>query len=277
MAESIMRIKRFSGPERCFHLFLILTFLIQTATGFSRIYVTTYWGRLLVGFFGGYKAALSLHIQVGIVMTIGYLFHTLFVLKKVQWREFPGTLFGPDSLLPNLDDFRNFWQQVLYIFGRRPPPKFDRWTYWEKFDYWAVYWGMPLLAVTGLMTAYPLITSGIFPGWFLNIAALLHRAEAILAASYIFIVHFFIGHLRPFSFPMNEAMFSGSIPLEEAREEKPLWVARLKREGRLMRLQAKEPNPWFRLAYFMFGYAALFSGLYILVNGIFYSRFVSLH
>jgi hypothetical protein len=54
-------------------------------------------------------------------------------------------------------------------------------------------------------------------------------------------------------------------------------VARLMKEKRLLRLQAAEPNPWFRLAYFLFGYAALFSGLYLLVNGIIYSRFVSLH
>jgi cytochrome b subunit of formate dehydrogenase len=277
MAESIMRIKRFSGLDRGFHLFLILTFLIQTATGFSRVFVTTSWGQHMVTLFGGYKSALSLHIKVGIVMTIGYGIHTLYVLVKIQWQRFPESLFGPDSLLPNLDDFRNVGQQVLYFFGRRPPPRFDRWTYWEKFDYWAVYWGMPLLAVTGLMTAYPLITSRAFPGWFLNIAALLHRAEAILAASYIFIVHFFIGHLRPFSFPMNEAMFSGSIPMEEVREEKPLWLDRLRKEGRLLRMLSKEPTPWFRLAYFMFGYAALFSGLYLLVNGIVYSRFVTLH
>lgn len=272
-----MRIKRFSALERGFHLFLILTFLFQAATGFSRVFVTTYWGERLVALFGGYPSALSLHIQVGIVMTIGYLLHALYVLTKIRWRGFPGSLFGPDSLLPNLDDARNIAQQVLYFLGRGPPPRFDRWTYWEKFDYWAVYWGMPLLAITGLMTAYPLITSGMFPGWFLNVAALLHRAEAVLAASYIFIVHFFIGHLRPFSFPMNEAMFSGSIPLGEAREEKPKWVSRLKAEGRLIQVLAEEPTPWFRLAYFVFGYAALFAGTYLLVNGIVYSRFVTLH
>jgi hypothetical protein len=74
---------------------------------------------------------------------------------------------------------------------------------------------------------------GSLPGWTLNIAALLHRAEAILAVSYIFIVHFFIGRLRPTSFPMNQAMFSGSVVLEEAEAEKPAWVERLKKEGKL--------------------------------------------
>lgn len=277
MAESIIRIKRFNGLERFFHFFLILTFLIQTATGFGRVFVTTYWGERMVVFFGGYQAVTTLHIQVGIVMIIGFVIHTIYILTRIRWQNFLQSVFGPDSLVPNLNDARNIGQQMLYFIGRRPPPRFDRWTYWEKFDYWAVYWGMPLLAITGLMTAYPLVTSQYFPGWFLNIAALLHRAEAVLAAAYIFIVHFFIGHLRPYSFPMNEAMFSGSIPLEEAQEEKPLWVARLKENGRLPRVQSKAPMAWFRLVYFIFGYAAVFSGLYLLVNGIVYSRFVGLH
>ncbi|MDX9785548.1 MAG: cytochrome b/b6 domain-containing protein [Desulfobacterales bacterium] len=272
-----MRIKRFNSLERCFHFFLIVTFLIQTATGFSRVFVSTHWGERLIAFWGGYKAATTLHIWVGMVMIIGFVIHTFYILARIRWRNFSESVFGPDSLMPNLNDARNITQQVLYFFGLRPPPRFDRWTYWEKFDYWAVYWGMPLLAITGLMTAYPLMTSQVFPGWFLNIAALLHRAEAVLAVSYIFIVHFFIGHLRPFSFPMNEAMFSGSVPLEELQEEKPVWVARLENDGQLQQLRSNVPARWFRIAYFMFGYAALCVGIYLLVNGIIYSRFVSFH
>ena len=153
----------------------------------------------------------------------------------------------------------------------------DRWTYWEKFDYWAVYWGLPLLAVTGLMLMYPLTTSRILPGWALNVAAFLHRAEAILAASYIFVVHFFIGHLRPFSFPMNEAMFAGSIEMEEAIEERPAWVDRLREEGRLELLRAKPPARWYRGVYFVFGYAALTFGVYLLIGGISYVRHLRLH
>jgi len=101
----------------------------------------------------------------------------------------------------------------------------ERWTYWGKFDYWAVFWGLPLLAITGLMLIYPMVASRLVPGWALNVAALLHRAEAILAVAYIFIVHFFIGHLRPSSFPLNEGMFSGTVTLENAMEERsqPGW------------------------------------------------------
>jgi len=98
-----------------------------------------------------------------------------------------------------------------------------------------------------------------------------------LAASFIFVVHFFIGHIRPTSFPMNEAMFSGSVHLDEAIKEKPVWVERLKKEGKLERQQAKPPALWYRILYFIFGYTALGFGIYILVNGIIYGRYIELH
>lgn len=255
----------------------MVTFLIQCATGFSRLFFTTAWGKALGEAFGGYQASVNVHKVVGVVMIVGFLIHSVYLLTRINWRDFPKSVFGPDSLVPNLDDARNLLQGIRWFFGFGSRPAFDRWTYWEKFDYWAVYWGLPLLAVTGLMLMFPLATARLLPGWTLNIALLLHGAEAILAASYIFIVHFFIGHLRPTSFPMNEAMFAGSVPLEEALEEKPNWVARLRNENRLELVKTTPPARWYRVVYYIFGYVAVFCGFYLLINGIIYSTSVSLH
>ena len=271
------RIKRFSVIERLFHLLLMITFLLQTATGFSRLYITTSWGKKINAIFGGYDTSLLIHKWVGVVMMIGFVIHTVYLLTRINWRTPVKSIFGEDSLVPNLTDLKQFGQRILWFFGLGSSPRFNRWTYWEKFDYWAVYWGLPLLAITGVMLMYPLVTSRFLPGWSLNIAALLHRAEAILAVTYIFIVHFFIGHLRPSSFPMNEAMFSGSVPLKEAIEEKPAWVERLQNTGRLGEVSAVAPVLWYRVVYFVFGYAALIFGVYLLINGIMYARQISLH
>jgi cytochrome b subunit of formate dehydrogenase len=273
----ISRIKRFSIIDRVFHLFLMLTFIIQTATGFSRLFITTGWGKKLSYFFGGYETALLIHKFVGLLMMVGFVIHTLHLLKRIDWSNLKESIFGPDSLVPNQHDIKHLWQRILWFFGLGKPPKLNRWSYWEKFDYWAVYWGLPLLAITGLMTMYPLVTSRVLPGWSLNIAVLLHRAEAILAVAYIFIVHFFIGHLRPSSFPMNEAMFSGSVPLEEALEEKPAWVERLKAQGELAKSAATPPVAWYRIIYYVFGYAVLICGVYLLINAIIHSRYIALH
>ena len=271
------RIKRFSVIERLFHLFLMITFILQTATGFSRLYITTAWGKKISAGFGGYETSLLIHQWLGILMIIGFIIHSVYLLTRIEWRDPMRSIFGPDSLVPNFTDLQNLWQRIRWFFGLTPSPRFDRWTYWEKFDYWAVYWGLPLLGLTGVMLMYPLVTARILPGWALNVAALLHRAEAILAAAYIFIVHFFIGHLRPFSFPMNEAMFSGDVPLEEALEEKPAWVDRLRSEGNRAAVSEAGPELWYRVAYFIFGYAVLFFGIYLMINGIMYARQISLH
>jgi len=274
---STMRIKRFNTLDRVFHVSLMLTFLVQSATGFSRLFITTSWGKSMTDVFGGYETSYLIHQRVGVLMIAGFLLHLVYLFSKVNWREPKKSFFGPDSLVPNLEDARHVGQRLRWFLGLGPPPKLDRWAYWEKFDYWAVFWGLPLLAVTGLMLMYPLLASDLLPGWVLNIAVLLHRAEAILAVSYIFIVHFFIGHLRPFSFPMNEAMFAGSVSIEEAMEEKPRWVERLRGEGRLELAMAAKPAPWYRILYFVFGYAALFFGIYLLINGIIYSQNIRLH
>lgn len=270
------RIKRFSVIERLFHLLLMLTFLLQTATGFSRLYITTVWGKKINAIFGGYDGSLVVHKAVGVVMMVVFVIHTVYLLTQINWRAPLKSIFGEDSLVPNLSDLKHFGQRIRWFFGLGPPPRLNRWTYWEKFDYWAVYWGLPLLAITGLMLMYPLTTSRFLPGWALNIAALLHQAEAILAVTYIFIVHFFIGHLRPSSFPMNEAMFSGSVPLEEAMEEKPAWVERLQTAGNLGEVSATAPVLWYRVLYFVFGYAVLIFGVYLLINGIMYAGQVNL-
>ena len=274
---STTSIRRFNRVDRVFHLCLMLTFLIQTATGFSRLFITTAWGKGLNNVFGGYDTSLLIHQWVGVIMIVGFILHIAYLFSRIDWHNLGQSIFGPDSLVPNLHDFKHLWQRILWFFGLGPSPKLERWTYWEKFDYWAVFWGLPLLAVTGLMLMFPLASSRILPGWALNIAAFLHRAEAVLAVAYIFIVHFYIGHLRPSSFPMNEAMFSGGVELEEAMEEKPAWVERLRKEGRLELAEAPAPALWYRVVYFIFGYSALAFGLYLLINGIVYSRYAVVH
>jgi len=271
------RIKRFSVTDRLFHLFLMLTFIIQTATGFGRLFITTGWGKQLSAVFGGYENALLIHKWVGALMMIGFVIHTVYLLTRVDWKNPIQSIFGPDSLVPNLQDFKDFGQRIKWLFGLGPRPALNRWTYWEKFDYWAVYWGLPLLAITGLMLMVPLLTSRFLPGWSLNIAVLLHRAEAILAVTYIFIVHFFVGHLRPTSFPMNEAMFSGNVSIDEAEEEKPAWVDRLRKQGKLETAGAEAPVSWYRAIYFVFGYIVLIFGVYLLINGVINSRYIILH
>ena len=128
-----------------------------------------------------------------------------------------------------IDMYRNF----KWFLGLGPRPQFDRWTYWEKFDYWAVFWGMFIIGGSGLLLWFPVFFSTFLPGWMFNIATLVHGEEALLAVGFIFTIHFFNGHLRPEKFPMDTVIFTGRISEHELKHERAVEYERLLREGRL--------------------------------------------
>ena len=262
------RIRRFSPLQRFFHLFLMLTFLTQASTGLARMFIETRWGKILAGFFGGYEVCRTIHVYVGIFMLCIFALHVVYVLSRINWRQFPRSLVGPDSLLLQFKDLKDFLLHVGWFLNFTRGPEFDRWGYWEKFDYWAVFWGIPVLGITGLLLAYPLSASAIMPGWALNIAFWIHRIEAILAMCHVFIIHFFIAHLRPHSFPMDQAMFAGSVDVEDAKHERPTWIARLEHAGSLQSALVSGPSAAGRAIFYVFGYLAVATGVFLLIGGL---------
>jgi len=262
------RIKRFTPLQRIFHLLLMLSFLTQGATGLARMYIETAWGRGLSRFFGGYESALTIHIDVGIFMICGFVIHFIYMLFKVEWKRLPGSLYGPDSILFRPKDLKDFFQHIAWFLGAKKAPEFDRWGYWEKFDYFAVFWGMIILSVTGLLMAYSMVSSRVMPGWGLNVAFWIHRIEALLAMAHLFVIHFFIAHLRRHNFPMDQAMFQGSAKLDAARHERPAWIARLEQSGDLEGALVAEAMPVQRVIYYVFGFAAVAVGLFLLIGAL---------
>jgi len=89
------------------------------------------------------------------------------------------------------------------VLRQRPKPEFDRWTYWEKFDYFAVFWGVFIIGSSGLFMWFPTFFTRFLPGWLINIALIIHSDEALLAAGFIFSIHFFNTHFRIEKFPMD--------------------------------------------------------------------------
>jgi hypothetical protein len=113
------------------------------------------------------------------------------------------------------------------------------------------------------------------PGWFLNIAFWIHRIEALLAMGHVFIIHFFIGHLRRHNFPMDRTMFEGSADLEATRHERPAWLARLEQTGELDRQLVPETSLARRAVYYVVGYLALACGVFLLVGGLLNSPYIT--
>jgi len=132
----------------------------------------------------------------------------------------------------------------FFVGGKKP--SFDRWTYWEKFDYVAEVGGSMIIGFSGLLLWFPLFFAQYFPGWIFNVATIVHGYEALLAVVFIFTIHFFNAHLRLEKFPVDDVMFTGSLPEEEFKEERGDEYARLVATGQLEALKVKPPPPIYR-------------------------------
>jgi cytochrome b subunit of formate dehydrogenase len=261
-------IERFTVSDRILHLLVIISFLGLAATGTPLRFAHTEWAQVALQAVGGVSVAGLLHRIFGVV-TIGYFVAHLAQLVIRLWPRivdgsFVRAMIGPDSLVPNASDVGDVFANFRYFLGLGPKPTFDRWTYWEKFDYWAVFWGVVFIGATGLILWFPTLSTNFVPGWFINVATIVHSQEALLAMGFIFAVHFFNSHLRRRNFPMDEVIFTGSVPLEAYREERGREWARVEREGRVHEMQGSAPSTAFRVLAYVFGMAAWLFGLALL-------------
>lgn len=275
--ECLQHVQRFSIRERILHVLLILSFFTLVMTGFPLKYHDTPWSRILIGLWGGAHQAGLFHRAAALMLIaiVGYvMWHAFrFVVPKGQGTKgWIDRLLGPDSLCPNKKDWEDMKGMFLWFFDRGEMPKFERWTYWEKFDFLAVFWGMFAIGGSGILLWKPEWSSYIFPGWILNIAALIHSEEALLAALFIFTVHFFNTHFIPSKFPMDRIIFTGSYSMEELQNQKPMEYDRLVAENRLASLKREHPGIPLKLISATFGLASLLLGLMLTVL-IFWAMF----
>jgi cytochrome b subunit of formate dehydrogenase len=256
---------RFRKMQVAIHIAIVLSFLLLAATGLPLKFAEAPWAPRLMSVLGGAQTAAWLHRFAGAV-TFGYfawhlgmLAHDLLVKKR------RGYFWGPNSMVPQPRDVVELLAMFKYFFYLGPRPKFDRYTYWEKFDYLAVFWGVAIIGCSGLVLWFPTAATTFLPGWALNAAYVIHSDEALLATGFIFLFHFFHTHLRPESFPMDTVIFTGRMPLEVFKHDRPLEYDRLVAEGRLQKWMAPPPTVnELRVAY-LFGFAALAIGILMAV------------
>lgn len=260
-------IRRFSRSEIGIHVTIVLSFLLLAATGLPLKFHATQWARALADLLGGVGTTRFLH-RVAAVVTFGYAFYHLTTLfRRIVWEKDYGLLWGWRSMVPGPRDFTDLWQNMRYCLymGRRP--SFDRWTYWEKFDYFAVFWGVVIIGLSGLVLWFPAFFTRFLPGWFLNVAHVVHSDEALLATGFIFVFHFFNTHLRPESFPLDPVIFTGKMSLAKFKEERPEEYRRLVQRGEMEQYLTDPPTPAELRRARIFGFAAVAVGL-ALVAGI---------
>ncbi|MBM3472026.1 MAG: hypothetical protein FJX75_01975 [Armatimonadetes bacterium] len=215
-------VERFSLLIRLQHAVLVLSVLILVFTGLPLRFHG--WGvsRLFFDLVGGVHAAGFLHRIGAALLVVVSGFHVLWVLFGREGRR------NFRQLLPSFHDVRCVFVNLLWFLGlSRERARFGRFSYIEKFDYWAVYWGCVVMIVSGLLLWHEEITLRLLPKLYTDVAREAHSDEGLLAALAIFVWHFYNVHLNPDHFPMNWAWLTGRISKREMEEHHPLEYEQL--------------------------------------------------
>lgn len=218
---------RFNTIERIQHVILLTTFLLLAFTGWALKYPeqTVEHSIWLVKIWGGAKNAGIVHRIAGIIMLLDFAWHVFYLgymllTGKMKIRK-------DTTIIPLPKDVMDAIKNILYFLGLgKEKPQFGRFSYIHKFDYWAVFWGMGIIGLSGLFLAFPVQSSYFFPSWSMNwiweVIFIMHSDEALLAIVFILFWHFYNEHLKWNKFPMSMTWITGKISIEDMKHEHPL-------------------------------------------------------
>jgi cytochrome b subunit of formate dehydrogenase len=216
-APPVREFERFNWNFRTQHMILLVSCLILILTGLPLKFHEARISQLFFDLVGGVQMSTLIH-RIGAVGLIAVgAYHLLYLLAFRQGRR------DFWELLPRPRDARDFFQMLRYFLGKTDgKPRFGRFSYVEKFDYWAVYWGMVIMIGSGLILWFLETSLQYLPKFAADIAREAHSDEGLLATLAIIIWHFYNVHLNPENFPMNWTMFTGKVSEEEMRRHHPL-------------------------------------------------------
>ncbi len=210
-------VERLDLHQRIQHWLLISSVILLVITGWPIRAAAIQTSRTMIAFLGGAHMAGILHrIGAGVLIVAG-VYHIIYLLMLARKKRLKLLM------VPAPKDIVDLMDNLMYFVGiRKERPNFGRFSYIEKFDYWAVFWGVAIMVGTGFVYWFPVNFATWLPSWIVNAAQLAHGEEATLAALALFVWHFYNVHLRPSIFPMNWAWLNGKISTEALIEEHPL-------------------------------------------------------
>ncbi len=216
---------RMSLFERIQHGGLLVSFITLVLTGFMLKFPDAWWV-IHIREFGGdfaFNARSLLHRIAAVLMITTSLVHAWYIAFDPRGRTLVRDLF------PRLQDAKDALEALKFYFGlRQERPLFDRFSYIEKAEYWALIWGTFVMVATGFILWF----NTTFMNWtsklFVDVAETIHYYEAWLATLAIIVWHFYFIIFNPDVYPMNVAWLKGTLTEAEMEEEHPLELARLK-------------------------------------------------
>jgi formate dehydrogenase subunit gamma len=213
--------ERFSLNERIQHILMFVSFALLALTGLPQKYSTVDWARTLTDLLGGIGTLRLIHRVSALVMGGVFIYHVVHGIYGLWTRR------SRFDMLPRPKDAFDLLHNIAYLLGIQPTrPRFERFSYTEKFDYWAVFWGIAIMASSGLILWFPTLITQIFPGVVVPVAKVAHSDEALLAISAVVLWHLYNTHLNPRIFPFNMSIFTGRVSRHEMMIEHPLEYER---------------------------------------------------
>jgi cytochrome b subunit of formate dehydrogenase len=208
-----VRFRRMSANEVAQHYFLMITFIVLVVTGFSLRYKESGWSNWLFGWEGGSTIRGDIHRVAAVLFVIAAVWH-LFYLLSPRGRQFL------KDMWPVKKDVTQFFAMMKFNLNlSQERPGFDRFSYVEKAEYWALVWGTVVMAVTGFFLWFEDVAVAWFPKGALDVILVVHYYEAWLATLAILIWHMYSTVFSPAVYPMNPAWIDGEMPLEVYHHE----------------------------------------------------------
>ena len=220
---------RMTVLERLQHAGVALPFILLVVTGFMVHYPDAGWVQLIRRIYSrAFDLRSVLHRAAGVVMTLTSLLHVAYVIFTARGRQLVRDLW----LRPS--DLKEAWSAVRYNLGlSREKPRFGRFTYAEKTEYWALVWGTIVMTVTGTVMWFDNTFIGLLTKLGYDVSRTVHFYEAWLATLAIGVWHLYFVIFNPDEYPMNIAWLTGTLSEREMAEEHPRELERLKKEAGL--------------------------------------------
>ncbi len=200
------QVRRMMPGEVAQHALLTVSFIVLVLTGFSLRFAESGWVQLLFGWEGGFPLRGIIHRVAAGVFIFTVIWHTVFLMTR------RGKRFLID-MFPSIKDFAQFGRMIKFNMGsRKERPKFGRFSYVEKAEYWALVWGSAVMIASGFFLWFENIAVQWFPKGFLDVMLVIHYYEAWLATLAILIWHMYSTVFSPSVYPMNPSWINGKMP-----------------------------------------------------------------
>ncbi len=211
---------RMTTNQRWQHLVLLTSFIILVITGFALKFPDSF---VAIALGMGEHLRSIVHRVAGVALIAAGIYHVFYLASTREGRRMIW------DIAPRPHDLRDPIRAMLYYLGlSKTKPRYGRFTYGEKAEYWALVWGTALMGITGVMMWAKVWVGNLLARWWVDVATTVHYYEAILATLAIVVWHFYQVFGDPDVAPMNWAWWDGKMPVEHYKEEHELDTESLK-------------------------------------------------